>query len=53
MLEYLFLKIKEEDWHGCQDAASDLRDIEVELKTLMEIRPLLQQQLQQPQKDNA
>lgn len=29
MKDYLFLKIKEEDWHGVCDAANDLREIEV------------------------
>lgn len=36
MLEYLKLKMQEEDWHGCQDAASDLRDIEIEKTLLLE-----------------
>lgn len=31
---YLPMKHKEEDWHGVQDAASDLRDIDAELKGL-------------------
>lgn len=31
---YLRLKLHEEDWHGVQDAASDLRDIDAELKGL-------------------
>lgn len=30
MVDYLVLKLKEEDWHGVQDAASDIRDIEAE-----------------------
>ena len=28
MVRYLKEKLKNEDWHGVQDAASDLRDIE-------------------------
>jgi len=32
MIEYLKLKVTEEDWHGVADAAMDLREIEVELK---------------------
>lgn len=28
MVNYLKLKLEEEDWHGVQDAGSDLRDIE-------------------------
>ena len=35
LLNYLFLKVQESDWHGVQDAASDLRDIESEIKGLM------------------
>lgn len=31
MIQYLRLKLDEEDWHGVQDAASDLRDIDSEL----------------------
>ena len=34
MIEYLRLKLSEEDWHGVQDAASDLREIEVELRLM-------------------
>jgi hypothetical protein len=34
MSEYLDLKRREEDWHGVQDAASDLRDIDAEMKGL-------------------
>lgn len=33
-LAYLFIKIVEEDWHGVQDAASDLRDIDSKIKGL-------------------
>ena len=31
MLEYLDLKREELDWHGVQDAASDLRDFDAEI----------------------
>lgn len=34
MEDYLLVKFRERDWHGVQDAASDLRDIESELKGL-------------------
>lgn len=34
MIEYLQMKEHEQDWHGVQDAASDLRDIDSELKGL-------------------
>ncbi len=30
MIDYLLLKVQEEDWHGTADAAMDLRDIESE-----------------------
>lgn len=32
MIDYLKLKIQEQDWHGVADAAMDLREIEVELR---------------------
>jgi hypothetical protein len=31
LVDYLGMKLMEEDWHGIQDAASDLRDIDSEL----------------------
>lgn len=31
MVAYLELKVEEQDWHGVQDAASDLRDIDTEM----------------------
>ena len=34
MINYLQMKVAEKDWHGVQDAASDLRDIESEIKGL-------------------
>lgn len=34
MQQYLQMKVNEEDWHGVQDAASDLRDIDSEIKGL-------------------
>lgn len=34
MISYAKLKIEERDWHAVQDSASDLRDIETEIKTL-------------------
>ena len=30
MIQYLWLKVREEDWHGVADAAMDLRDIDSE-----------------------
>lgn len=32
MVEYMQLKMKEEDWHGVADASMDLRELEVEIK---------------------
>jgi len=29
MIDYLLLKVLEEDWHGVCDAANDLREIEI------------------------
>ena len=34
MVEYLRLKLDEDDMHGVQDAASDIRDIDAEVKGL-------------------
>jgi hypothetical protein len=34
MVAYLRMKVDEEDWHGVADAATDLREIEVELREL-------------------
>lgn len=30
MVQYLLLKVDEQDWHGVADAAMDIRDIESE-----------------------
>ena len=35
LIDYLKMKIDEEDWHGVQDAGSDLREIDAKL-TVME-----------------
>jgi hypothetical protein len=32
MINYLKLKVEEEDWHGVADAAMDLREIEAKIK---------------------
>jgi hypothetical protein len=37
MLDYLELKVEEQDWHGVQDAASDLRDLDERIKAFKEI----------------
>lgn len=38
MINYLLLKLEEEDWHGVEDAASDIRDIEASLNTLEDVK---------------
>lgn len=37
MIEYLKDRVAEEDWHGCQDAASDIREIVTEIKLIEEL----------------
>jgi len=37
LIAYLASKVKAGDWHACQDAASDIRDIEAKLSLLTEI----------------
>ena len=37
MRDYLQVKFDEEDYHGVQDVASDLRDIDVEIATLEKV----------------
>lgn len=34
MIEYMKLKMAEEDWHGVCDAANDLRELEVAIKLI-------------------
>lgn len=34
LIGYLAEVVKEEDWHGVQDAASDLREVDAELRGL-------------------
>lgn len=38
MKSYLQLKVDEEDFHGVQDAASDLRDIDSEMRALETVK---------------
>jgi len=35
MLAYMQVKIETRDWHAVEDAASDIRDMEAEKKTLL------------------
>lgn len=37
MTSYLQLKIFEEDWHGVADAAMDLRNLETEIKSRINV----------------
>lgn len=36
MREYLALRLELEDWHGVQDAASDIREIDARIAQLRE-----------------
>lgn len=38
MLDYLKLKIQEQDWHGVADCAMDLREMEAEQRTLEKVK---------------
>jgi hypothetical protein len=40
MIDYLRLKLEQEDWHGVADAAMDIREIEAKLQVLKEISPV-------------
>lgn len=35
MLAYMQVKIEMKDWHGVEDAGSDIRDLEAEKKALL------------------
>ena len=35
MISYMQLKMKSQDWHGVEDAGSDIRDMESEKKALL------------------
>lgn len=38
MVQYLLLKVEEQDWHGVADAAMDIREIEAQLKLLKKLK---------------
>lgn len=40
MIAYLKHKLQVEDWHGIQDAGSDLREIDIELQVLRDLPDL-------------
>jgi hypothetical protein len=37
LILYLKSKLSQSDWHACQDAASDIREIDAKLELLMEL----------------
>ena len=36
LISYLKMKVEEEDWHGIQDAGSDLREIDAKLSMIVD-----------------
>ena len=36
LIEYMKMKIEEEDWHGCADACMDLREIDAKLSMIVD-----------------
>ena len=40
LVEYLELKIQQRDWHGCADAAMDIRDLQAKIDVLNEYEEL-------------
>jgi len=38
MVEYLLLKVEQEDWHGIADAAMDIREIVAKISMLEDIK---------------
>lgn len=38
LVEYLKLKVEQEDWHGCADAAMDIREVEAKIAVLKELQ---------------
>lgn len=34
LIHYLKMKVEQEDWHGVQDAASDIREVEAKIEVL-------------------
>ena len=33
LIQYLLMKVRQEDWHGVSDAANDLREMDAKEKT--------------------
>jgi hypothetical protein len=48
MIKYLEVKLSNEDWHGVQDAGSDLRDIDSEIKALSFVCSLVRESQETP-----
>ncbi len=38
LIEYLLMKVKQQDWHGVSDAANDIRELDAQIKTIQEIQ---------------
>jgi hypothetical protein len=38
LVEYLKLKVEQEDWHGVSDAANDIREVDAKIATLKEVK---------------
>jgi hypothetical protein len=38
LVEYLKLKVEQEDWHGVSDAANDIREVEAKMAILKEVK---------------
>jgi len=41
LVEYLKLKVEQEDWHGVSDAANDIREVDAKIAVLKEINDAL------------
>jgi len=37
LVDYVYLKIEQTDWHGVSDAANDIRELEAQIKLLKEL----------------
>lgn len=48
MMDYLDMKREDQDWHGVQDAASDIRDLESQINELQFALSRLEKSADQP-----
>lgn len=46
LLEYMKMKMNEQDWHGVADSAMDMRELETELKMILHFKQQIQIQQQ-------